>query len=317
MDKKWLNDIGLTSIDAVDFIALIGPTGVGKTECALRLARAYPNRFEIVSCDSVQVYRGLDIGSAKVSQAIQSEIPHHLIDICDLQDRYSAQQFAVDAKNAVAKIREQGKCAIVVGGTFLYLQAFLQGLSPIEPIRPAAEIVVKELMDLGLEKAWSFLQHIDPETASKVAPHDRCRIERALLVYFSTHQTMTYWRAQPRQKLHDYRSKVIAILPESRERLRQQLADRFDAMLSQGLIEELSSQINGYPGFSEDFASMRSIGYRQVLLFLKNKLTYEQMRLDAITATRRYFKRQLTWLRSMTDIDVSYQGAAEWLSALA
>ena len=136
MDKKWLNDIGLTSIDAVDFIALIGPTGVGKTECALRLARAYPNRFEIVSCDSVQVYRGLDIGSAKLSQAIQSEIPHHLIDICDLQDRYSAQQFAVDAKMPWQKFESKASVLLSWVGHFYIYKLFYKVYLRSNPLDP-------------------------------------------------------------------------------------------------------------------------------------------------------------------------------------
>ncbi|MEC8882835.1 MAG: tRNA (adenosine(37)-N6)-dimethylallyltransferase MiaA [Pseudomonadota bacterium] len=316
MVDAWLQRVGLSTLDGLDYIAIVGPTGVGKSSCALMLARAYPNKFEIVSCDSVQVYRGLDIGSAKVSESIRSEITHHLIDICDVNERYSAQRFALDARDAIACIRKKGKRAIVVGGTFLYLQAFLSGLTPVDQISAEATVHVSSLISAGLDKAWSILQEVDPVTSQRIDKNDRCRIERALLVYFSTQKTITEWRTQPRQKCHDFSGVTLAILPDCRERLKAQLALRFDAMLSAGLLNELSSLLQEYPEISPDLPSMRSIGYRQALLHLRGELSHDQMRQDAITATRRYLKRQLTWLRSMPDVDASFLGAEEWMKYL-
>ena len=312
----WLKRVGLSTLDGLDYIAIVGPTGVGKSTCALMLARAYPNEFEIVSCDSVQVYRGLDVGSAKVSESVRSEIKHHLIYICDVDERYSAQRFAVDAKDAISCIRKKGKRAIVVGGTFLYLQAFLRGLSPVDQISVEATAHVTSLIAVGLDKAWTVLQAIDPMTSQRIDKNDRCRIERALLVYFSTQKTMSEWRSQPRQKCHDFAGITLAILPDCRERLKAELALRFDAMLSAGLLTELSSVLEKYPGISPDLPSMRSIGYRQALLHLRGGLSYDQMRQDAITATRRYLKRQLTWLRTMPDVRVSILGSEEWIKCL-
>ena len=316
MVDAWLQCVGLSTLDGLDYIAIVGPTGVGKSACALMLARAYPNEFEIVSCDSVQVYRGLDIGSAKVSESVRSEIKHHLIDICDVNERYSAQRFALDAKDAIACIRKKGKRAIVVGGTFLYLQAFLNGLSPVDQISSEATVHVSSLIATGLNKAWSILQEVDPVTSQRIDKNDRCRIERALLVYFSTQKTISEWRTQPRQKCHDFSGVTLAILPDCRERLKTELALRFDVMLSSGLLTELSSVLKKYPEISPDLPSMRSIGYRQALLHLRGELSHDQMRQDAITATRRYLKRQLTWLRSMPDIDASFLGSEEWIKSL-
>ena len=312
MSHAWLQSIGLSNLDNLDYISIVGPTGVGKTEAALKLARAFPGCFEVVSCDSVQVYQGLDVGSAKVSKAIRLELEHHLIDICNVCDRYDAKRFTNDAKNAISAIRKKGKCAILVGGTFLYLQAFLHGLSPISEISPHAKVQVSELMAKGLEHAWQRLKEIDPNYVRQIEKNDQCRIERALLVFYSTKKTMSHWHSQPRVKCHNFVGKTVAILPNCREQLKLELANRFDEMLARGMIDELSCVLEKNPQLDENCPSMRSIGYRQVLSYLNGQLSHGQMRLDAITATRRYLKRQLTWLRSMPNIDQTFYGIDSW-----
>jgi len=296
----------------LDYIAIIGPTGVGKTGCALQLAMQYPHCFEIVSVDSVQIYRGLDIGSAKVDADTRKRIPHHLIDICAADERYTAAAFAQDAIATVKAIRQRGKIALLVGGTMLYLQAFVQGLSPIAPITPTAKAQVDELLHQGLTVAWSRLKQIDLQTAQRLAPQDRCRIERALLVYYATGQTMSSWQALPRQRGHDFQGVIMAMWPEDRAVLKTQLAQRFDEMLAQGFIEEVQRCWQAHPQLTMDHPSMRAIGYRQVSTYVQGDCDYASMRHDGIIATRRYAKRQLTWMRSMPGIHKHFHGLAPW-----
>ena len=302
----------IDQIQDLDYIAIIGPTGVGKSGYAIQLAQQYPNRFEIVSVDSVQVYRGLDIGSAKVDLATRKDIKHHLIDICDADARYTAAQFATDAIQAVGDIRQRGKTALLVGGTFLYLQAFTEGLSPVDPVTDQARAKVAEIHTRGVAMAWHTLNQVDPMTAKRLAPQDWCRIERALLVYFSTNQPISMWQAKPRRRGHNYQGITLAVWPKDRAVLKENLAMRFDHMLDHGLIDEVKQCWDKYPKLTVDHPSMRAIGYRQVSAYVQGKCDYTKMRHDGIVATRRYCKRQLTWLRSMQNIHTSFIDPKQW-----
>ena len=304
--------ISLSEAEQLDYIAIAGPTGVGKSSCALALALRFPSDVEIVSVDSVQIYRGLDIGSAKLPYADRHGITHHLIDVCDATERYTAARFCHDATQAIAQIRRRGKIALLTGGTFLYLQAFMQGLSPFEAVTDSAVLTTQRLLDTGMDAAWQQLHQIDPSSASRIASNDRCRIERALHVYYSTGRTMSYWRALPRQRQHHYQGKLLVLWPEDRAQLRCALADRFDTMLQTGLVDEVRALKASIPNLSDNLPSMRSIGYRQVYQYLQGVLDYDTMRRAAIVATRRYLKRQLTWLRRMPDITQSYLGVKGW-----
>lgn len=310
---QHLFSLDLAAEKAIDYIVLAGPTGVGKTECALVLAKKFPDQFEIVSVDSVQVYRGLDIGSAKVSREARNIVPHHLIDICAADERYTAARFCCDATEAISNIRQRGKIALVVGGTFLYLQAFLAGLSPLPQVTDSAQEQVLALLSKGLDVAWQKLLIIDPSICKRLNPNDRTRIERALLIFFSTGKALSEWHQLPRHIIHSFHGLTCVILPEDRDALKLSLADRFDQMLSQGLVSEVRSIWDTYPDLSFDHPSMRAIGYRQVSQYLQGQCTYEAMRHDGIIATRRYLKRQLTWLRSMPRIDKIFTGPQSWL----
>ena len=312
MQQNIQQRLGLQQTQEVDYIAIAGPTGVGKSGYAIQLAQQYPDCFEIVSVDSVQVYRGLDIGSAKVDLATRENIKHHLIDICNIDERYTAAQFATDAIHAVQEIRQRGKIALLVGGTFLYLQAFIEGLSPVEPVTDDARRQVAEILTQGVPAGWAVLNQVDPITAKRLAPQDRCRIERALLVYFSTKLPISTWQAQPRQRGHDFQGVTLAVWPEDREALKACLAKRFDQMLEQGLVNEVKQCWEAYPNLTMQHPSMRAIGYRQVSAYVHGACDYATMRHDGIVATRRYCKRQLTWLRGMQNIHTSFTKSAQW-----
>ena len=299
----------------IDYIAIAGPTGVGKSRCALDLARRYPSRFEIVSVDSVQVFHGCDIGSAKPSLLEQTEVKHHLIDICDVTQRYTAAAFVKDACTAIESIRSRGKIALITGGTFLYLQAFVEGLSPVPAVSDMALCDYQTMFSHDIEKAYAFLQSVDPLSASRIAANDTSRIERAVQVYLSTKKPMSFWRAQPRTIAHAYRGLRTVILPTCRKTLKAKLAVRFDRMLDAGLVDEVTKLRQFWPTLTTEMPSMRAIGYRQVMAYLDGACDAALMRHDAIVATHRYLKRQLTWLRTMQGITQTYQGEDAWRDA--
>lgn len=311
MFAKQLN-LSQQELQSLDYIILAGPTGVGKSRAALELADAYPALFEIVSVDSVQIYRGCDIGSAKPTMSERARVPHHLLDICHVTDRYTAAQFVNDASAVIQSIRQRHRIALLSGGTFLYLQAFLEGLSPIPDVTDQAREQVAEILSNGLPAAYKQLIHIDPVSARLINQNDRCRIERALLVYYASRRPISYWRQQPKVKSHAFNGLFSVIQPSCRQVLKQSLSKRFDLMLSMGLVEEVQSLCDACPTLNAQMPSMRSIGYRQVLRYLQGASTHDEMRRDAIVATHRYLKRQLTWLRSMQGITHQYQGFNDW-----
>jgi tRNA dimethylallyltransferase len=261
--------------------------------------------------DSVQVYRGLDIGSAKVSMAQRAKVPHHLLDICSPDTRYTAAQFCLDTTAALTAIRQRGKIALIVGGTFLYLQAFVYGLTPMPDITEHARNQLAKLKTDG-DSLWAFLNSVDAASATKISPADYMRIERALLVYFSSGQPMSILRTSARRPVHNYRGLHCVLLPLVRAEMKQVLAQRFMTMLSLGLVEEVKQCWEDYPGLTLAHPSMRAIGYRQVSGYIHGQFTYDQMCQAGIVATRRYFKRQLTWLRQMQGIDRVYHGVDAW-----
>jgi len=282
-------------------VCLLGPTASGKTSAALALAADAP--IEIISLDSALVYREMDIGTAKPSPAELAAVPHHLIDIIDPADSYSAAQFVTDAERLIVEIRARGNVPLIVGGTMLYYKALTQGLNDLPQADPA---VRAELDQLAAERGWpalhAMLAGVDPVTAARLAPNDSQRIQRALEIHRLTGQPMSALLARQADERSfagaaDARFRVIALEPSDRTVLHARIAQRFDAMLAAGFIDEvrhLRQREDLHPGLP----SIRCVGYRQMWEYLDGECDYDTMRERGIAATRQLCKRQITWLRS-------------------
>jgi tRNA dimethylallyltransferase len=277
-----------------DALLLLGPTGSGKSALALEVAQRRP--VEIISVDSAQVYRGLDIGSAKPSLAERASVPHHLIDIRDPAERYSAADFIRDASAAIGAVRARGRLALLVGGTMLYAKALRDGLSELPPADASIRAAIDaDARQLGWPALHQRLAVLDPETAARLAPNDAQRIQRALEVIQASGRPMSAQLVQPARE--QPRLDVIALVPADRAQLHRRLEQRFDAMLERGFLEEVRAlKLRG--DLTADLPSMRSVGYRQAWTYLDGQGTHAEFRLAAIAATRQLAKRQLTWLRS-------------------
>ncbi len=292
----------ITSPLAPPIACLLGPTASGKTAAALAFA-ARAN-VEIVSVDSALVYREMDIGTAKPSAEERAVAPHHLIDIVDPADAYSAADFRADALRLVGEIIERGNVPLLVGGTMLYYKALTQGLNDL----PAADADVRAALDAdAAREGWPALHArlaaVDPVTAARLAPNDSQRIQRALEVFMLTGQPMSALLAAP-ARAHDaasrYRFVPIALEPSDRSVLHARIAQRFDAMLAHGFIDEvkaLRARGDLHPGLP----SMRCVGYRQAWEYLDGQTDYDTMRDKGVFATRQLCKRQLTWLRAIPE----------------
>jgi tRNA dimethylallyltransferase len=300
-------------------VALVGPTGSGKSECALALVeRLQPKlRLEIVSVDSAQVYRGMDIGTAKPDARARARVPHHLIDICDPAQNFSAGDFVREARAAIAAIHERRALPLLVGGTMLYLRALRDGLADMPP---ADARVRAEIDALAAGSGWSAvhaeLARVDPAAAARIAPQDSQRLQRALEVYRITDSPISHWHARARANRPDYRWLTYALWPPSREQLRLRLQLRFDAMLRAGLVDEVRA-LFGRGDLTPQHASMRAVGYRQLWRYCAGEATLEQAATQAVTATAQLAKRQMTWLRSermMNAVNAVSVGALEVLA---
>jgi tRNA dimethylallyltransferase len=278
----------------VEYVCLTGPTACGKTDLALALAERVP--LEIVSMDSALVYRGLDIGTAKPAPRIRSAVPHHLIDILDPTEAYSAGRFAREAGALIDEIRARGRLPLLVGGTLLYLRALRDGLSPL----PRADRAVRAELDAeaaehGLQALHERLRRVDPDAAQRISPSDRQRIQRALEVHAITSRPLSEL-----QRAGDKRTRpgvlAIALVPESRADLAARIERRFDAMVAAGFLEEVE-RLRGRGDLGPELPAMRAVGYRQLWAHLDGRYTFDEARGKAIVATRQYAKRQLTWLR--------------------
>jgi tRNA dimethylallyltransferase len=286
--------------EAVDAVLLLGPTASGKSALAMQLAAEIP--LEIVAVDSAQVYRGMDIGTAKPSTAERAAVPHHLIDIRDPAEPYSAADFVREATVAIREIRERGKLPLLVGGTMLYAKALREGLSELPSADPQVRARIEaEARELGWPALHARLAQVDPAAAKRVKRNDRQRIQRALEVYETAGAPMSELvrtDTAPTLKLS-----TVALLPADRTLLRDRIAQRFDAMLDAGLLEEVRT-LHARGDLHPNLPSMRSVGYRQAWHFVEGLCTLKQVREDGITATRQLAKRQMTWLRSMPNVTV-------------
>ena len=277
-------------------ILLMGPTATGKSALALSLAESLGG--EIVSVDSAQVYRGMDVGTAKPDAAARARVPHHLIDLIAPTESYSAARFCVDAQAAIAAIRARGRVPILAGGTMLYFKALTEGLSAL----PRGDAGVRATIDaeaarVGWPAMHAALATVDPVTAARLAPHDAQRIQRALEVARLTGQPLSTWQGRRQAPIGDAGAIRLALVPDDRTRLHREIAQRFDAMLAAGLVDELAS-LRACFALHPALPSMRCVGYRQAWDYLEGAIDREGLRRSGIAATRQLAKRQLTWLRA-------------------
>ncbi|MCU0811362.1 MAG: tRNA (adenosine(37)-N6)-dimethylallyltransferase MiaA [Thiobacillaceae bacterium] len=276
-------------------VFLMGPTASGKTALAVHLVEHLP--LEIISVDSALVYRGMDIGTAKPDAETLALAPHHLLDIRDPADAYSAAAFCDDARRLMAEITARGRVPLLVGGTMLYFRALLRGLDDLPKANPALRKGIEaEAAERGWPALHAELARVDPLTATRLAPNDSQRIGRALEVFRLSGGPMS---AQLKQKSEElpYRVLQLALLPSHRAVLHQRIAARFDAMLATGLIDEVKALRQHY-ALNAELPSMRAVGYRQAWAYLEGEIDLQQLREQGIAATRQLAKRQLTWLRS-------------------
>jgi tRNA dimethylallyltransferase len=280
-------------------VFLMGPTASGKTNVAVELVEQLP--VEIISVDSALVYRDMDIGTAKPDTATLARAPHHLINIIDPTETYSAAAFRRDALRLMHEITGRGKFPLLVGGTMLYFKALREGLSDL----PQADPVIRAVLDAeisahGIEHLHQQLATVDAETAARLKPTDTQRIQRALEIYRITGEPMSALIAQQEHHELPFHILPIALVPSDRSKLHQRIALRFKAMLERGLLDELKTLREKYP-LHADMTSMRCVGYRQAWQYLEGEIDGAQLLEAGIVATRQLAKRQLTWLRSMPD----------------
>ena len=285
-------------------IALMGPTASGKTAAAIALAKAYDG--EIVSVDSALVYRGLDIGAAKPDAAEQDGIRHHLLDLRDPWQTYSAAEFSADATAAVRDIVARGKLPILAGGTGLYFRALLQGLSPMPEADPAMRAAIAAEAEVsGWPALHTQLAAIDPIAAARIHATDPQRIQRALEVYRLTGKPISYWQGLPGIARLPARVLKLVLAPAERAVLHQRIERRFDLMLERGFLDEVRA-LRALPQMAAvsaplDLPAVRAVGYRQAWQFLDGQGTATEFRDKGVFATRQLAKRQLTWLRGELD----------------
>nr|WP_322005793.1 tRNA (adenosine(37)-N6)-dimethylallyltransferase MiaA [Paraburkholderia tropica] len=286
---------------------LLGPTASGKTAAALRYAAqaaAQGRTIEIVSVDSALVYREMDIGTAKPSAEERAAAPHHLIDIVDPADAYSAANFRADALRVTGEIVARGNVPLLVGGTMLYYKALTQGLNDL----PGADPAVRARLDADAARdGWPALHarlaQVDPATAARLAPNDSQRIQRALEIWMLSGQPMSALLAAPSSRDDEaarYRFVPVALEPSDRAVLHRRIEQRFDAMLAAGLIDEVKA-LRARGDLDANLPSMRCVGYRQAWEYLDGDIDYDTMRDKGVFATRQLCKRQLTWLRAMPE----------------
>ncbi len=276
-------------------LIIVGPTAVGKSALALWLAQEYSG--EIISCDSMQVYRGFDVGTDKPRPEARKKVPHHLIDIIEPEEQFSAADFARLAVEIAGEVINRGHLPIVVGGTGLYHRALVQGLFP-GPGRDSAlrQLLKKEASELGLETLYERLKQVDPDYAAKISPRDGIRIIRALEVYQLTGQPISHHFQNTSSPAREkgFILRQIGLKLERKE-LYRRIEARVDRMFAQGIVEEVKNLLA--KGVPEKATPFKGLGYRQVLKYLKGEISLQEAINETKLETRHYAKRQLTWFR--------------------
>jgi tRNA dimethylallyltransferase len=279
-------------------IAIVGPTGAGKSDLALQICRERGG--EVVSCDSLQVYRGLDIGSAKATPAERAEIEHHLLDVVEPDQPFSAADYGERARAAIREIAARDRLAIVVGGTGLYLRALLTGLftgpSRSEPLRRRFERMAARFGDPRL---WRLLSRVDPAAAARIPPKDRVRVIRALEVFWTTGKPISEHHRGGSTRLEGFRPHVLVLDP-GRDSLKARIEARTKRMIEQGLLDEVRGLLERFP---PDIRPLQAIGYRQAVDVIQGRMPVRDLGHAIVTATVRFAKRQRTWFRHQTEAE--------------
>jgi len=300
---------------AAPLVAVVGPTASGKSALALRIAGERSG--EIVSCDSLQVYRGFDIGSAKATAEERSAVPHHLLDVADPGEPFSAADYARLARAALQGIRSRGRLAVVAGGTGLYLRALLEGLFEGPGRDDAFRLRLERIAErFGDERLHRTLARVDPEAAGRIRARDRVRVVRALEVFRATGQPITERHRSGAEPLRGFRTLVVGLDP-GRALLQSVVEARTREMLDRGLVEEARALLAR--GVSPDRGPLRAIGYRQAVAVARGEITVEAAERAIVTETMRFAKRQMTWFRHQADVrwfhetDAALAGLRDWL----
>jgi tRNA dimethylallyltransferase len=277
-----------------DAVLLAGPTGAGKTDLALELAGRFP--VEIVSVDSAQVYRGLDIGTAKPAAAIRARVAHHLVDVCDPTETYSAGRFRRDALELISAIRSRGRVPLLVGGTMLYFRALIRGIAPLPEADPVVRADInRRAAALGWPALHAELAARDPEAAERIRPADGQRIQRALEVLELTGERLS--RLQGLARPAPLAIAAFALVPDDRVALYARIDARFHSMMDAGFLGEVRA-LRARGDLDPDLPSLRSVGYRQLWRHLAGECSLDEAVAEGQRATRNLAKRQLTWIRS-------------------
>jgi tRNA dimethylallyltransferase len=294
-------------------IFLMGPTASGKTALAVALAAELP--VELVSVDAAQVYRGLDIGTAKPSLEERARVPQRLIDIRDPGEAYSAADFRADALQAMGEITAAGRIPLLVGGTLFYFRALERGLPPLPSADPGLRAqLLREAEEQGWDRMHARLRALDPARAARIHPHDPQRLLRALEIIALTGRAASAYGMHGEGQL-PYRLAKLVLYPQDRDWLHRRIAERFDAMLAAGFLEEARA-LFARPGLAPELPALRTVGYRQAGLYLTGQINYDRFVQTALAATRQLAKRQLTWLRAETDsLRLDCSGAGDLLAA--
>ncbi|MEO7072259.1 MAG: tRNA (adenosine(37)-N6)-dimethylallyltransferase MiaA [Rhodanobacter sp.] len=295
-------------------IFLMGPTASGKTALACELHKRFP--VELISVDSALVYRGMDIGTAKPDAATLARHPHALVDIRDPAQAYSAADFVRDARGCMQQVSAGGRIPLLVGGTGLYFRALEQGLSAMPAADPAVRArLAAEARRVGWPAMHAQLARSDPASASRIDRNDAQRLQRALEVIALTGRSMSELHAQQRSVSLPWRVLKLAVLPFTRARLHERIAQRFDAMLAHGFVEEVRA-LRARENLHADLPAMRAVGYRQAWQHLEGASDLHQFRELGIFATRQLAKRQITWLRSDSSLRLFDAERADILRAV-
>jgi tRNA dimethylallyltransferase len=289
----------------IPVICLMGPTAAGKSATTLAIAQRWP--AEVVNVDSATIYRGMDIGTAKPDMRERALVPQHLLDIVDPAEAYSAAQFRQDALAAIAAIRQRGRLPVLAGGTMLYFKALREGLADLPAADPVIRAQVEAMAaELGWPAVHAELRKLDPVTAARLAPNDSQRIQRAMEIcllsgrpFSSLLQTSGPGALTPPADVAHLDFIEISLEPGERSVLHARIAQRFDAMLAAGLVEEVKT-LRARGDLQAGMPSMRCVGYRQIWRHLKGLSSLDEAREQGIAATRQLAKRQLTWLRART-----------------